>query len=164
MPKIIAKLFVIAQVFVLAFFLVSSAKLLIPEARVELPEVRVRVLTLYDVCVEGTLVPADLLRAIAIVESEERDDRPGDGGLSLSRFQLYEVYHAERAAAWGEYDVTDPGQAGRIAALYLQDCIIAYSGDIERGICAYRQGVQGVADDEPTIWYYERVMNARARI
>jgi hypothetical protein len=164
MPKIIAKLFVIAQVFVLAFFLVSSAKLLLPEARVELPEVEVRVLTLYDVCVEGTLVPADLLRAVAIVESGERDDAVGDGGKSFGRFQLYEVYHQQRAEAWGEYLPTDPIQAGRIAALYLQDCIIAYSGDIERGICSYRQGVQGVADDGATIWYYERVMNARARI
>jgi hypothetical protein len=164
MPKIIAKLFVIAQVFVLAFFLVSSAKLLLPEARVELPEVEIRVLTLYDVCVEGTLVPAELLRAIAIVESGECDDAVGDGGKSFGRFQLYEIYHAERAEAWGEYSPTDPGQAGRIAALYLQDCIIAYSGDIECGIAAYRQGVYGVERDGATLWYVERVMSARAGI
>lgn len=148
----------------LAVLLVASSRGLVKEPVRPLPVVEVRVLTLYDICVEGTLVPADLLRAIAIVESEERDDRPGDGGLSLSRFQLYEIYHAERAAAWGEYDVTDPAQAGRIAALYLQNCIIAYSGDIERGIAAYRQGVYGVERDGATLWYVERVMSARARI
>jgi hypothetical protein len=150
----------------LAFLLVASSRGLVKDTVRPLPEVEVRVLTLYDVCVEGTIVPADLLRAIAIVESGERDDKPGDGGISISRFQLYETpeIHAERAQKWGAYDANDPGQAGIIAAKFLQDCIIAYSGDIERGICSYRQGVYGVERDEPTLWYYERVMNARARI
>jgi hypothetical protein len=117
-----------------------------------------RIVTVYDVAVEGTIVPAELLRAIARRESGEKDFEVGDNGLSIGRFQLYEVYHAERAAAWGEYDPRNPVQAGRVAALFLQDCIIAYSGDIVRGICAYRQGVKGVEEDGPTVWYYDQVM------
>ncbi len=113
--------------------------------------------TIYDICVERTIVSPFLLRAIARVESDEMDSAIGDGGMSLGRFQLNEKYHAMRARAYGEYDPRDPVQAGRIAALYLEECIRAFPGDIVKAVCAYRQGIYGVKRNGPTTWYFERV-------
>jgi hypothetical protein len=155
--KISAKAASTLIVLALAFLCVSSARVLtreIPAAPTPEP-------TLYERCVEGTIVPALLLRAIARAESDECDWAIGDGGMSIGRFQLCEVYHAARSRAWGMYSPTIPEQAGRIAALYLQDCLRAFPGDEARGIAAYRQGVYGVKRDGPTLWYVERV---RARI
>lgn len=115
------------------------------------------VLSLYEVCVAGTIVPADLLRAIASAESDERDDAVGDGGLSRSRFQLYEKYHAYRAARYGEYDVNDPAQAGRIAALYIQETMRAFPGDEAMQITAYRWGIAGARRHGVDEWYVARV-------
>ena len=114
-------------------------------------------LELYQRCVEGTIVPALILRAVARAESDELDHAVGDGGLSLGRFQLYEVYHSLRAAAWGEYDPHDPEQSGRIAARYLDDCYAEF-GCWLLAIAAYRQGIAGVRRNGPTMWYVERVM------
>lgn len=147
----------------LAFLLVASARGFTSAPERPLPVVEVRVLTLYDVCIEGTIVPAERLRAHARAESGECDDKPGDGGWSISRFQLYELprYHAWRAQRWGEYDPHDPGQAGRIAALYIQDLMNEFPGDEAMQITAYRWGIKGARDHGVDWWYVNRV---RARI
>jgi hypothetical protein len=149
----VRKILCIAAALALMVLLGSSARVqAVPE-----PE---PIVTIYDHAVMGTIVPASLLRAIAIVESGECDAAVGDGGQSLGRFQLYEKYHASRAADWGEYDPRDPMQAGYIAARYLEACLLAFPGDMVRAVCAYRQGIHGVKRDGPTAWYYERVMGA----
>jgi hypothetical protein len=147
----------------LAFLLSASARGFATAPERPLPVVEVRVLTLYDVCVDGTIVPASRLRAHARAESEERDDKPGDGGLSISRFQLYETpkYHAWRAQRWGEYNPHDPGEAGRIAALFIQDIMVAFPGDEAMQMTAYRWGIEGARAHGVDEGYVERV---RARI
>ena len=98
--------------------------------------------TLYDVAVRGTIVPARLLQAIALVESGERDDAVGPDGLDLGRFQLRALYYAERVAKWGSFDPFDPAQAARIAALILEENYRAL-GSWPLAISAYNRGISG---------------------
>lgn len=118
-----------------------------------------RLPTVYEVAVLGTIVPARLLRAIAIVESSERDHAVGDDGISIGRYQLNERFHAERAQRWGEYDPRDPLAAGIIAARILEDNYRRL-GTWELAIAAYRQGVRGVREHGATAWYIDRVGRA----
>lgn len=113
---------------------------------------------IYIQCTKNTIISPYLLKAIAIVESQENDNAIGDNGFSKSRFQLYEVYHTERAKRYGEYDVNNPMEAGRISALYLQECFLAFPNDPVKAICAYRQGINGVKINGPTTWYSNRVI------
>jgi hypothetical protein len=154
--KICEKLVTILFVALIASLLSASARGLMSSK--PLPVVEVRVLTLYEVCVEGTIVPAELLRAVARAESDEDDSAVGDGGWSIGRFQLNEKYHSMRARLM-EYDPRDPGQAGVIAAHYLQDCIRAFPGDEDLGVTAYRWGIEGARAHGVDICYVERVMN-----
>lgn len=98
--------------------------------------------TLYDMAVRGTIVSASLLQAIALVESGERDDAIGPDGLDHGRFQLRALYHAERAAKWGNFDPFDPVQAARIAALILEESYLAL-GSWPLAISAYNRGIAG---------------------
>ena len=115
--------------------------------------------TQYTVAAYATGCPEWVLHGIAFAESSERDDATGDGGESIGRFQIREVYHASRAARWGEYDPRDPTQAGIIAGLIIMDNL-AQLGSLDLAIAAYRQGVAGVRRDGPSAWYCERVMGA----
>lgn len=115
--------------------------------------------TLYDAACAGTIVPPGLLRAVARVESSERDDAIGPDGLDEGRFQLRRLFHEERAARWGAFDPFEPAEAGRIAARVLEDCYVRL-GDWNLAIAAYRQGVDGVRRDGPALWYVERVRAA----
>ena len=135
-----------------ALALTSSAVYRAPEPRIDRPRER---LTIYEAATLGTIVPAALLRAVAIVESSERDDAIGPDGLDLGRYQLREVYHAERAARWGEYD-PHGREAGHVAARILEEAFRAL-GDWDLAIAAYRQGVAGVRRDGAAEWYVERV-------
>jgi hypothetical protein len=143
-------------VIALTLLFASSARSLRPEIHITVT----REPTLYERCVEGTIVPAERLQAHARAESDERDDVPGDNGWSISRFQLYEIpqYHAWRAKRWGEYDPHDPAQAGRIAALYIQDLINEFPGDEEMQITAYRWGPDGARAHGVDAEYVRRVM------
>lgn len=118
-----------------------------------------RLPTVYEVATLGTIVPARLLRAVAIVESSERDYATGDDGISIGRYQLNERYHAERAQRWGEYDPRDPLQAGLIAARILEDNYRRLK-DWTLAIAAYRQGIAGVRRNGATMWYVERIRKA----
>ena len=103
-----------------------------------------------------TGTPATILQAIARTESNERDDVPGDGGVSLGRFQINETFRDWRVKKYGDYDPTDPYSAAVIAGKKYQDSI-AILGSPELAIAAHRQGIQGVLDNGPTMWYVERV-------
>jgi len=143
----------------LTFLLVASARGFTIAPERPLPEVEVRVLTLYDVCVEGTIVPAARLQGHAYAESGCQNDAIGDGGWSVSQFQLYEIpeYHAWRVQRWGEYDPKKPEEAGRIAALCIQDCILAFPDDEPMQITAYRWGIDGARAHGVDWWYVNRV-------
>jgi len=103
-----------------------------------------------------TGAPATILQAIARTESNERDDVPGDGGISLGRFQINETFRDWRVEKYGEYDPTDPYSAAVIAGRKYQDSL-AFLGTPELAIAAHRQGAVGVFTDGPTMWYIERV-------
>ena len=135
-----------------ALALTSSAVYRAPEPRIDRPRER---LTVYEAAVLGTSVPAALLRAVAIVESAEQDAAVGPDGLDLGRYQLREIFHAERAARWGEYN-PHSAEAGHVAARVLEANYLAL-GSWELAIAAYRQGVAGVRRDGPAEWYVERV-------
>lgn len=101
-------------------------------------------LTIYERAVMGTPVPARLLRAVAIVESNERDDAVGPDGHDKGRMQLRELYHAERAALYGqEYDPHNPVHSTRIAALILADHYTRF-GRWDYALSAYNKGAGGV--------------------
>lgn len=137
-----------------ALALTSSAAYRAPEPpRPERPRER---LTVYESACLGTVTPPELLRAIAIVESSERDDAVGPDGLDLGRYQLREVYHAERAAKWGEYSPWDAREGGAIAARVLEEGFCRL-GSWDAAIAAYRQGVRGVRENGAAEWYVERV-------
>ena len=116
--------------------------------------------TEYTVASYASGCPEWVLHGIAFAESSERDDAIGDGGESVGRFQLREVYHGARAARWGEYDPRDSVQAGIIAGFIVMDNLAAL-GSLDLAIAAYRQGVAGVRRDGASAWYVERVKGAR---
>ncbi len=103
-----------------------------------------------------TGTPATVLRAIARTESDERDDVPGDGGISLGRFQINETFRDWRVSRYGEYDPTDPYSAAVVAGLIYADSLERL-GDPTLAIAAHRQGAGGVELNGPTLWYVERV-------
>lgn len=115
-----------------------------------------RPLDAYEVAEALTGAPAAILRGIARAESAERDDATGDGGESVGRFQLREVYRAERVAKWGEYDPRDPREAAIIAGRIYMEALAAL-GSEDLAIAAHRQGITGVRENGPTAWYIERV-------
>lgn len=117
-------------------------------------------LTVYEAACLGTETPPELLRAIARVESGECDKAVGDGGESIGRFQIREVFRAERVAKFGEYDPRSAREAGHVAARILEEAFRTL-GDWELAAAAYRQGVRGVREDGATGWYLERVRRAR---
>lgn len=103
-----------------------------------------------------TGAPATILKAIAITESDERDDVPGDGGISLGRFQINETFREWNVKRYGPYDPTGPYQAAILAGKKYQDNLSAL-GTPELAIAAHRQGAAGVLHNGPSLWYIERV-------
>ena len=117
-------------------------------------------LTVYSLASIITGAPEEMLRGIAFAESGGRDSAIGDGGESIGRFQLREVYHEARAAAWGEYDPRDPCEAAIIAGRILMSNF-AQLGDMDLAVAAYRQGVEGVRRDGATGWYVAKVRRGK---
>lgn len=95
--------------------------------------------SVYEIACQGTIVPPELLRAIAVVESGEYDRAVSRDGLDIGRMQLREMYHAERARRWGEYDPRDPVQAARIAARIIEADYL-FLGSWALALSAYNQG------------------------
>jgi len=116
--------------------------------------------TAYTVASHATGCPEWVLHGLAFAESSERDDAIGDGGQSIGRYQLREIYHEARAARWGEYDPRDPTEAGIIAGLIYMENLAAL-GNEDDAIAAYRQGIGGVRKNGATSWYVERVKGVR---
>ena len=95
---------------------------------------------LYDLAVRGTCVPAELLRAIAMAESDEIDEAIGDDGRSRGRMQINEDFRAARIELiGGSYDPHNPYDSTRLAALILDEHFREF-GDWPRAVSAYNQG------------------------
>lgn len=93
----------------IAIFMTMVAWLIVSAARFK-PAPIVRITPELDIYERAELVtgaPAEILRAIAIVESNEGDNQVGDGGRSHGRFQINETYRDERVRKYGEYDPHD---------------------------------------------------------
>lgn len=117
--------------------------------------------SLYD----GYATPAAILRAHACVESDEMDWAVGDDGMSRGRMQINESFHAERAAAFGEYDPHNCFDALRVADGIWQENFIYWSELVpydepdrarvieDLTIASYQRGREGVRMLGP-IWEY----------
>lgn len=116
----------------------------------------IEVLSVYEVAELITGAPANILKAIAITESNENDDAVGDDGISRGRMQLNELYHDERVMKYGEYDPHNSLDSVIIAGFLFMDNLNHF-GDVDKAIAAYRQGVSGVKEHGDTEWYVKRV-------
>lgn len=112
--------------------------------------------TIYEVAEAVTGAPAEILRAIAIVESNERDNAIGDGGESVGRFQFRSKYHAYREAKWGAFDRRDPRASAIVAGLEYADHL-ARLGSVEKAISAHNTGLHGTMTNGPNMEYVEKV-------
>jgi hypothetical protein len=110
----------------------------------------------------GYATPANILRGIARVESDERDKALGDDGLSRGRMQLNKRYDAERAAKWGHFDPFVAVDSVRIA-----DCILMENlkllGSWDAAITAYRWGVMGEKRNGIDRAYVDKVLKEGTR-
>lgn len=111
-----------------------------------------RSFSIYDEAVLGTDIPSELLRALAMAESGERDSATGDDGASIGRFQINERFRAERVRLYGRYDPRDPRQAGRVAAQILQEHYARF-GSWPLALTAYNAGA-GYAIKRGIRWAY----------
>ncbi len=116
----------------------------------------IEVLSIYEVAEIITGAPANILRAIAITESNENDDAVGDDGISRGRMQLNELYHDERVMKYGEYNPFNSLGSVVIAGFLFMDNLVRL-GDIDKAIAAHRQGVNGVRKYGASEWYVNRV-------
>lgn len=116
----------------------------------------IEVLSIYEVAEIITGAPANILRAIAITESNENDDAVGDDGISRGRMQLNELYHDERVMKYGKYDPHNSLDSVIIAGFLFMDNLNRL-GDVDKAIAAHRQGVSGVKEHGDTEWYVKRV-------
>ena len=116
----------------------------------------IEVLSVYEVAELITGAPANILKAIAITESNENDDAVGDDGISRGRMQLNELYHDERVMKYGEYNPFNSLESVVIAGFLFMDNLVRL-GDIDKAIAAHRQGVNGVRKYGASEWYVNRV-------
>jgi len=116
----------------------------------------IEVLSVYEVAELITGAPANILKAIAITESNENDGAVGDDGTSRGRMQLNELYHDERVMKYGEYDPHNSLDSVIIAGFLFMDNLNRL-GDVDKAIAAHRQGVSGVKEHGDTEWYVKRV-------
>ena len=112
-----------------------------------------------------------ILSGIMLAESGGNPLAIGDDGISIGAYQINERFHAERAEKWGEYDPRDPAQARRIASEIVRSnyeellptlrIIDPSQWDdlrVTLAIASYRQGVAGVRENGPSMWYVNRVL------
>lgn len=97
----------------------------------------------YEVAEMATGAPANILRAIAIVESNEKDSARGDGGKSLGRMQLNEKWRKYRVAKYGNYNPHIPQDSVMLSAIMFQEHL-AILGSFEAAISAHNVGLDGV--------------------
>jgi len=102
-------------------------------------------LSLYEAATWGTVVPASLLRAVAIAESGEADWAIGDWGWSRGRYQTHERWREERVALLGrEYDPHDPVDSSELTVLILSQNYARF-GSWPLALSAYNQGAEKTA-------------------
>lgn len=142
---------------IIAIFLLQSSSIVKFNVQTNVPVIKtVVVKSIYEVAEDVTGTPANILKAVAIIESNEYDNAIGDGGNSKGRMQLNEKYHAERANKYGEYNPFNSQQAVIIAGfIFMEHC--NKFNNVNKAIAAYRQGVHGVKSNGPTTWYVNRV-------
>jgi len=101
-------------------------------------------------------VDANILQCIAIAESGESDGIVGDGGISIGRMQINEKWREYRIKKYGEYDPRDAFQAVLLSAKIFKDSLSSLKS-IDLAIAAHRQGIKGVIENGPTMWYVDKV-------
>ncbi len=116
-------------------------------------------LSIYEIAEQVTGAPANILKAIAIVESNENDSAIGDDGISMGRMQINELYREERVSKYGDYNPFDALDSVILSGhIYMANFNIFK--DHDKAIAAHRQGRRGVLKYGATKWYVDRVRNA----
>jgi hypothetical protein len=157
---------VVSSIILVACILSSSAVMPLPFFEYKLSGFRPEMLPdrnpldmlpgIYDLAVIGTSVPAEILRAVAMAESDERDWAIGDGGKSLGRMQINEDFRDMRVAAYGYYNPHCPFDSTRIAARILEKHYQSF-GNWRLAISAYNQGAGGTRLRGERTVYLDRV-------
>lgn len=142
--------------FLLVIALLISSSSVFPPIRWIPVENETEVLSVYEMAEIVTGAPADILRGIAITESNENDRAIGDDGISKGRMQINETFHNERAKKYGDYDPFSPLDAAIIAGYIFMENFSRLK-DSDSAIAAHRQGVRGVRENGPADWYVKRV-------
>lgn len=142
--------------FLLMIALFISSSSVSPPIKLIKIENEKEVLSVYEMAEIVTGAPADILRGIAITESNENDRAIGDDGISKGRMQINETFHNERAEKYGDYDPFNPLDAAIIAGYIFMENLSRLK-DSDSAIAAHRQGIRGVRKNGPAAWYVKRV-------
>ena len=101
-------------------------------------------LSVYEVAELATGAPSNILKALAIVESNENDRARGDGGKSRGRMQINEKWRKSRVAKYGKYDPHNAQDAAVLTGRMFMDNLRYFDGDIDKAIAAHKMGRDGV--------------------
>lgn len=145
------KLKTLAPLLVMAALCSSCA--MIPKIAIVAPA-----LTIYQIASARTGAPERIIKGFHFAESSFGKNVNHPDPWDVGEFALHETpaIHAERAAKWGEYNANNALEAATIAGrIYMEN--LDRTGSEYLAVCSYRQGVQGVRDDGPGMWYYQRV-------
>jgi len=135
-------------------FLICSSSLWVPHYKPVTEQYAV--LSIYEIAEEVTGAPANILRAIAIVESNEKDTAIGDDGISKGRMQINELYRKERIQKYGYYDPFNPLDSVILSG-YIYMANLRIFKNVDKAIASHRQGRTGVIKNGATMWYVNRV-------
>lgn len=115
--------------------------------------------TIYQIASAKTGAPERILRGLHFAESSYGKNLNHPDPLDVGPFALHETraIHAERARKWGEYNPNDALDSAILAGhIYMEN--LERLGSESLAVCSYRQGVRGVREKGPGMWYYLRVI------
>lgn len=115
--------------------------------------------TIYQLAAEKTGAPERIVRGFHFAESSYGQNVNHPDPADVGEFALHETpeIHAERAAKWGEYNPNDALDSAILAGyIYMEN--LERLGSEYLAVCSYRQGVRGVREKGPGMWYYLRVV------
>jgi len=116
-------------------------------------------LNLYQIASARTGAPERILRGLHFSESSYGKNINHPDPRDVGEFALHETpaIHAERAAKWGEYNANNALDSAILAGhIYMEN--LERLGSESLAVCSYRQGVRGVRENGPGMWYYLRVI------
>lgn len=112
---------------------------------------------IYYIASQATNVPVFLLKAIAVVESNEFQYAIGDGGKSKGMMQINEIWRDYYIKKYGTYDPMNKIEAVILSGNILYDHFTFFKR-WEYAIAAYRQGRRHVIENGIVGSYAHRIL------